>query len=183
MSKIFEVDFKRLVALALPVELRKPKLFALIKAATRPLVQLYDLFLSNRAANIYTVNITPQVCYLRKMLNDNFDITARRLYVANGVVNDWHFAYSYSTDPDMPLVAGKADSTQLGAVTGSKVLVYNNDNEGLKLISKQGDIGTTGFDFYVMIPFALRGLIDENRVKSLINYYKLASKRYAIQYY
>lgn len=178
MSAVFKIDYKRLVVMLLPTGLRKPILFGLLKVAVKPITMLYDTFLSSRRQNIYVINQTGQVCYLRGLLNDAFDVELRRLYVANGEASDWTILYQKSLftaiDNKSPLWLTGADEKQAGT------LLFRRD---VRLVPKTGSVSAVGVDFMVMVPMILRGKIDENRMISLVNFYKLASKRYIIQYY
>jgi len=166
MNTIFNINYKRLIALLLPVALRKPVLFAFLESLTKPVEQLYNRFITQRQQNLYNASITPQVCSLRKLLNDTFDPTARRIYIADGMVNDWTIIYSYHlfnpTDARQPLWVGPG--------------LYHR-------LSRQGVVTSIGFDFAVYVPQELRSTTSVNRMVSLLNTYKLASKRYVINYY
>lgn len=179
MSKVFEVDFKRLVVLILPTFLRKPLLFSLLKALVRPAVSTHAAFLAARREALYKANHTGQVCYLRGCLNDAFDSDQRRIYIADAESLDWCFLYKKETFTE----EGKGNPIYLGFATEKqqKTLVFSAG--GVKLLPKQGTVGAMGVDFSVMVPMAMRGKIDESRIVSLVNFYKLASKRYMIQYY
>lgn len=186
MNKVFNIDYKRLIVLLLPTFLRKPVLYSLLKAMISPVISLYDAFLTNRAQNIYKANINGQVCHLRGMLNDNFDNDQRRIYISNGSTNGWCFAFMqalFNTQGNkQPIWAGSADKVNIDTL-GNKTFVFNQGNTGVLQLSKQGAIGANGMDFVVMVPVALREIVDEVRMTSLVNYYKLASKRYDINYY
>lgn len=180
-ERVYSIDYKRLIVLLLPTFLRRPVLFGLLKSLVLPVITLHREFEVNRAKGIYQANHTGQVCYLRGMLNDAFDIDQRRIYISDAEPLGWTILYT----KDQFTAAGGKQPTTLGradSATGG-VLMFNEGNTGAHLVAKQGSIGAIGSDFTVMIPLALRGVIDENRVISLINFYKLASKRYAIQYF
>jgi hypothetical protein len=178
MSSVFKIDYKKLPVLLLPTFLRKSVLYRLLKAAIKPVVSLYDAFLTTRNQNNYTINQTGQVCYLRGLLNDAFDAELRRLYVADGEASDWIILYKKSlftpTDSKHPLWLLSADEKQ------GETLLFRGE---VRLVPKKGSVSAAGVDFMVMVPMVLRGKIDENRIISLVNFYKLASKRYTIQYY
>lgn len=180
MTNFFNIDFKRLVLMLLPTFLRKPLLYSLIKSAVAPMVTLYDQFLRSRSDSLYRLRITPQVCYLRRMLNDNFDPDLRGIRITDGNPSNWIFAYPESrfnaTQGKQPLWASPANAKQPG------LLIFTSDT-GLRVVPRQGDVGASGLDFNVMVPARLRGVTDEKKMASLVNYYKLASKRYAISYY
>ena len=178
MDRVYSIDYKRLIVLLLPTFLRRPLLFGLIKSLVLPIITLHSDFLAQRRSNIFQANHTGQVCYLRGMLNDAFDATLRRIYISDAEALEWTMLYKKelfnTAGGKHPLMLGKADSTANG------VMVFSG---GVRLVSKQGSVGAIGSDFAVMIPLALRGAVDESRVVSLVNIYKLASKRYVIQYY
>jgi len=181
LDRVYSVDYKRLIVLLLPTFLRRQVLFGLLKSLVIPVITLHRDFEANRKNVIYQANHTGQVCYLRGMLNDAFDVDQRRIYISDSEPLGWTMLYTKdqftAAGGKQPTMLGKADS-----VTGG-VIRFNEGSNGVHLVAKQGSIGAIGQDFTVMIPLALRGVIDENRVISLINFYKLASKRYAIQYF
>jgi hypothetical protein len=185
-SRVFNIDYKKLIVLLLPPFLRQSILFAFLKVLTKPVVTLYDSFLTNREENIYKINHTGQVCYLRKLLNDAFDVTDRRIYIEDGSVNDWKFVYKKSTfnatDNGIALMMSEADSVSTDTL-GNSIKIFLTDNDGITLISTQGNVGSSGVDFLVLVPGALSRTIDKNKMIAFINYYKLASKRYTITYY
>jgi len=179
--KVFEVDFKRLVVLLLPTFLRRPLLFALLKALVRPLVSMHTTFMAARREALYKANHTGQVCYLRGCLNDAFDSDLRRIKLADAESLGWCILYKKETFP--PDGKGKPLNLAFASEKQKKMLVFGIGNKGVALLSKQGSIGAVGADFAVMVPMSMRGRVDENRIISLVNFYKLASKRYMINYY
>ena len=50
------------------------------------------------------------------------------------------------------------------------------------IIHREGFSGTSGYDFWVNVPDELRTAGIETRMRAIINTYKLASKRYTINY-
>lgn len=178
MSKVFDVDFKRLVALLLPTFLRKPLLFALLRATVRPLISVHTAFQASRHDALYKANHNGQVCSLRGMLNDAFDPDLRRIKIKDAEALGWCILYKKEAFTDE---FGKQPVFVSCGVRRGKTIVFKD--KGYRRIPKQGAIGATGADFSVMVPMALRDKVDESRIVSLVNYYKLASKRYSIQYY
>jgi len=182
---IFSINFLKLISDFLLTSLRQTWLISFVRAMIDPLTVLYGNFMSNRADNIYTATITGQVCYLRKMLNDTFDAELRRITINDGNISDWILIYKMAlfnnTYNKQPLMSGKADT--ITTTISGNIYSFSNGNTGVKMISKQGAIGSIGIDFAVNVPTDLYGIVDEIRMKSLLNYYKLASKRYVINYY
>lgn len=156
--KIFELNIKRLVTLLLPTFLRKPRITFLLRASTYSLSNLYDSFMHNRNgdrySNIYKINHNGQVFSLRKVLNDEFDSSSRRITIDDVEVKDWLMIYQ--------------DEEAKHVMLGTKK-VYREDM-----------IGQEKADFIIDVPFVLSE--DERaRMHSIVNYYKLVSKRYTIQ--
>jgi len=161
MSRIYDIAYKKLVLMLLPTVLRKPLLVAIAYALAAPIVSLYRSFMQFRDETNYRLYHNGQTCYLRAVLNDAFDPISRRITVTDGDVSETAvFIYQRSE---------------------SKFRMLKRRGEGALQVSRRGFSGTTGFDFMVNIPYDLKGL-DESRLKAITNTYKLASKRYAINY-
>ncbi|WP_160711302.1 hypothetical protein [Chitinophaga solisilvae] len=159
MMKIFDVDYRRLVALMLPPVLRKPVLQAWLNSIVYAVQLLYNDFRANRKNNLYRLSITPQVCYLQKALNDRYDYVSRRIRIGENILHDPK--YIFRREALKPLyVAGRA--------AGQPPFIYTR--------KETTDISV---DFLVMLPAGLRYTEDEMR--AFINSYKLASKDYKIQ--
>jgi len=177
MNNILNISFSKLVVDKLPTFLRFQRVFAFLEASITPLETLLDDFKKSRADNIYKITMNGQVCHLRGLLNDNFDIELRRIKIVDGETSDWLTLWREDTfsenDNGQPIWVQKATSVTTDAL-GNKT--YHNNNA--VLIYKQGAVGSIGYDFVIKIPKELQGKIDEDRLKSLVNFYKLASKRY-----
>lgn len=165
-SKIFNVDFNRLIVSLLPVALRKPVLYAFLNSLVAPIVSIYNIFIRQRNSNLYMVGITPQVCKLRKLLNDTFDPEYRRIYISEGELNDWTIIHSHQL---------------FNSFDGKQPLWLSASSH--YLVSRQGIASSIGFDFAVFVPAALHSKNNHNRMVSLLNSYKLASKRYIVNQY
>lgn len=50
------------------------------------------------------------------------------------------------------------------------------------VLNRRGYGGVSGYDFWVNIPVALLDEIDTDRVRAVVDSYKLASKRYQINF-
>lgn len=150
----YKVDFKRIVVLFLPVAIRTTDIIALIQSLIAPLVDLYDQWVGYRAANLYRLAHNGQVCHLRKVLNDTFDSSDRRIQILDG--NKFNREYIY-TPPEK-------DPKYLGTL----------------YLRPSSDYADTGVDFIVLVPNGLQFNIDD--MKAMVNYYRLAAKRYDIRY-
>lgn len=162
--KVFELDIKKLSILLLPTFYRKTRIVAWLYALVTPLVSLYYRFTQKRNDDLYKLRHNGQVCYLRAALNDAFDADLRRIEIADG--NRYKRQYIYTEAEQKPCSLGT---------------MYLRDS------SVYGD---TGVDFLVLIPQEVwdaektEVATDECRfyeIEGLVDYYRLASKRYKIQ--
>lgn len=163
MYKVFEVDFNRLAVLLLPTRLRQSKMIAWVKVLVSPIVSLHYNFRQKRNEDLYKLAHNGQVCYLRKALNDKFDPIERRIKITDG--SRFTPQYIYTEAEQKPKYLGT---------------MYLRDN------SVYAD---TGVDFMVLLPFDVWNnqkteiAIGEYRfydVEALVDFYRLASKRYKI---
>lgn len=138
----------------LPTFLRKPKIVGYLQSLLAPIITIHDNWKQKRLDDWYKLEHTGQVCKLRKVLNDEFDNADRRIYITDG--DSFPRKYIYTGAEDKPVFLGK-------------MFVYRNS-----------EYVNTGSDFIV---FAPQGIIDAqtNELNALINFYKLASKRYQIR--
>ena len=150
----YEVDFKKLAILLLPTALRRAKVVAFAQALLSPIAELHYSCKQKRLADWYKIEHTGQVCYLRKVLNDSLDLSERRIYISDG--NAFPRKYIYTRAEKKPVFLGK-------------LFIYQNS-----------EYTNTGVDFIVYAPAEIIAT-RINELNALINYYKLASKRYKIQ--
>jgi hypothetical protein len=87
------IDWQKMVLDNTPASLRLPKVLAWLNVFIKPITKLYIDFLVFRKAKKYQLLITPQVCYLEKILNDRFDYTQRRIYIEDGEDRNTTFLY------------------------------------------------------------------------------------------
>ena len=150
----FNVDYDILIVDFLPNNKRKRKIIDFLKVLSTPIMKLYNIWYKLRLDNLYKVEHTGQVCYLRKVLNDRFDQSQRRIYIADGT--KYKRDYIYTMAEQKPNFLGK---------------IY---------IHPASDYADTGVDFIVYVPGDL--LNDNNyELKALINFYKEGVKRYKIE--
>lgn len=150
----YKIDFNKLVLLLLPTFLRKPKLVAFIQALFKPLASLhYKWQYEVRDFNINKLSYNGQLCYLRKALNDRCDKHLRRIYIRDG--NSFPRKYIYTRAENKPVYIGK-------------LFIY-----------QKSEYANSGADFIVYVPaHIINTRIFE--LEALIEFYKLASKRYQI---
>ncbi|MBR1839347.1 MAG: hypothetical protein IJ782_01985 [Prevotella sp.] len=165
MSK-YDVEYKKLAVLLLPICLRQRTLIALLSVLVTPVQWLSERFAEYRAMKDMRLKHNGQVCYLRGILNDQFDPVARRIRVTDN--ESQHAAVIILRRLLHPVLRidgrGKA---------GYKAL----------RIYRRGWEATGAVGFVVEIPQELRGTINEQELQAVVNTYKLAGTRYFINYY
>ncbi|MFC0344061.1 hypothetical protein [Epilithonimonas hispanica] len=146
------VNWKRLAIILTPTFLRGPLMKAWLELIVSGIDDIHYRWLQFRTDNLYKLNHNSQICYLRKALNDRFDSSLRRIVIASG--NTYTRQYIYTDAEQKPKWLGT---------------IYLHGDE---------DYSDTGVDFIVKVPQDLQFSIYE--MTALIDYYKLASKRYKI---
>lgn len=162
MSK-YEVNFKRFALLMLPTFWRRPILATIAYAMVSPLSYLHTRFVLFRRETIYRLTHNGQVCHLRAVLNDQFDPIERRITI-----------------------------TQDAASAGVLMLHMREEEQAFLLplretgrafiVNRRGFGGINGFDFWVNIPISLYDTVDVSRLRAIVGTYKLASKRFSVNY-
>lgn len=161
---IYAVNMKRLALLLLPTFWRKPLIGGLIYAGVSALGRQLGELRECRKETGYRLGHSGQVCKLRGALNDGFDLVLRRIKVEDGES------------------AGTAEASTVYQRAAGRWVVLPMRGNGAGIIHRRGYGGTSGYDFWVNVPAELSDAITETRIKATINTYKLASKRYAINY-
>lgn len=149
----FNLNYEKLVLLLTPTFKRKKATIAFFTCLITPISKLHYLWKLKRLDDWYKLNHTGQVCYLRKVLNDNLDPSLRRIYIGEG--NAFRRKYIYTRSEKKPVFLGK-------------IFIYQN-----------AEYVSTGADFNVFVPSEIIKS-SQHQLDALIVFYKLASKRYKI---
>lgn len=161
---IFKVNIKRLALLTLPTWLRRPLTGALIYAGVSPLGRMLQDLRAYRNTTRYRLRHNGQVCKLRGVLNDEFDPELRRIEIE---------------DRDSMV---SQEAFRVWRRDAGRWVMIPQRGSGAVSIHREGFGGTSGYDFWVTVPEELREGETETRLRAIVNMYKLASKRYAINY-
>nr|DAN50685.1 MAG TPA: hypothetical protein [Caudoviricetes sp.] len=153
MSATYNFNIDKLLVLLTPTFLRKRKLVAWLRTLAMPLNKLLDDFKVHRERDLYNLTHNSQVCYLRKALNDEFDPQLRRIKIEDGTRNIRR--YIYQRNVNRPLYLGR-------------MFLY-----------LRGNYIDGGVDFVVVLPRDLE--YDKYKLEALVNFYKLAGKRWTIR--
>lgn len=155
----YDINFYKLAVWLTPHEYRKEKFLIILKALVYPLIFVHNVFLKYRKAKLYQLMITPQVCYLERLLNDRYDSELRRIKIDDGI---FHLPiYIYQEDEIKP------------------VYLFTEDENKPVYLYTDGEAGEVLDDFVVLVPVDI--IFDMNEMKSLLNIYKLAGTKYTIQ--
>lgn len=138
--------------------LRKPKMLAWISVCASPVTFVYNNLLRFRTVTLYRLSITPQVCYLQRLLNDQYDFISRGIIIVDSDQTDPIYIYVDIEDKDV-------------------ALYLDSESDPITLFT-DGEAGDLKDDFIVIVP--LRVSFNVNEMTSLINNYKLASKQFKI---
>ena len=150
---MYNLNIDKLLVLLTPTFLRKPKLVAWLRMLATPFHKLLYDFQRASQDNLYNLAHNSQVCYLRKALNDEFDDEQRRIRIEDG--KQQQRLYIYPRSANKPLYLGK------------------------NFLSQRGDYIDGGVDFIVVLPKDLT--YDKYKLEALVNFYKLAGKRWTIE--
>ncbi len=161
MSK-YDVNFKRLALLLLPTFWRRPLLASLVFAVVSPLGFLHTRFMQFRETVDRRLSYSGQVCRLRAALNDLLDPVERRVTITDN-----------EDDREPALLWTRSEER-------SEFLPMRSSGEAF-MVNRRGFGGVNAIDFWVNVPATLTGA-DIDRLRAVVNTYKLASKRFSINY-
>ena len=171
------INFKVLVQLLLPTFLRKPQQTAFLNALVAPMDSLYKDVL-------YKMQHDSRVIYLEKVLNEYYNIigyshqnheATKQIFITDEFYPPENYVYQ---DPE-----------QYASIEYDETLLYLKKNTLAPGEAEEEDEGDDifltddieHFDFVINVPVALA--IDLVRLKILVDFYKIAGKKYRIQTY
>ena len=155
--------FDFIIGKDIPQVLRKIKLLAWVKILLSGVQKVYDLFAIFKAAIQKNLSYNGQVLYLEKVLNDENDKLLRRIYVSDPLPNNNVPAFLYRRGE--------------GQIT---VTLYRN-TEGVNVNPLYRQTESPTVDFVVFVPLTVANNAALVKIKSTVNFYKLASKTFTIQ--
>jgi hypothetical protein len=168
-SSIFNIEYKTLVEMLTPTFFRQKRYIKWLRVLIKPLSTQKSVFLKFRTESLYKLSHNSQVIYLEKVLNDAFDNDLRRIYINNAIIIEpiWF----YEIEDNKPVLFYE--------IADNKPVYFR---EGAELT---GD----SIDFTVFVPSELQPSTTTafenfiNQMRALVDYYKLYSKNYQIQFY
>ncbi|MDI3319118.1 hypothetical protein [Pinibacter soli] len=160
-KNIYNLDIKKLAIILTPVILRKRRFIAWLAALVTPIDYVYKLFVRFRGDMLYRLQITGQVCYVEKMLNDRYDTIQRRIYIRQAKEYPPLFLYQ--------------------KIEGKPVILYTKAEQRDKtFLYTKAESGKDTVDFIVYVPAIIN--FNEKELLALVNTYKLAGKTYKVSY-
>lgn len=155
----YKIDWNVFALDQIQIALRKPSVSALAQIVLKPLNSLYYKWYNWRIDNIYKLEHTGQICYLRGSLNDKFDPVERRIYIGDGLLFDTQYIFTEAEEQD--------------------VWLYTEDEDETIWLRTESETADTGLDFIVYVPEAIYNT-QLDGLKAHIEFYKAGGKRYNI---
>ena len=145
------VDFRQLLMILLPISLRVSGWIKTILNAVATQFNIVKSTIDNLIAAInYDIRITPQVCFIEKILNDHFQTTPRIAIIDGSIFLSMFFTESWQSEME-----------------------YFDDDKFM------GDSFVGNDDFVINVPAGLTQ-DDHNYITAVVNKYKLPSKTFII---
>lgn len=155
----YKIDWNIFALEQIPIVLRKPWFSALAQIVLKPLNSLYYTWYNWRIDNIYKLEHTGQICYLRGSLNDKFDPVERRIYIGDGLLFDTQYIFTEAEEQD--------------------VWLDTDDEEETIWLRTESETADTGLDFIVYVPETIFNTQIDG-LKAHIEFYRAGGKRYSI---
>lgn len=150
---MFEIDFKRWIALLLPTMLRRPLIFGRLRAAVGAVERLYAEFIEMRTGHVFRLTHNGQVCYLRGALNYKFGGGFKIGSMKQE--GEWLYAVTESGE-QIPVTVREAD-------------------KGVPVLYSEQTLNVAQNDFVVFVPSKAWNRLAE--IEAMVDSYKLITKR------
>ena len=148
------VNILKLVETCTPTRYRKPRITALFRVLNIFLAEIYAKWSNYRLEKAYILSINSQVCRLRKLLNDKFDYTQRRITIGEGQRIDRDYLFLEAENRPVYL--------------------------GINYLYLNSEFADSSFDFIINLNGVILSNDKINQLKNFVNFFKLAGKRYKI---
>lgn len=163
---MFNIDFDKLITWLLPPLLRQRIFCTWMQSLCAgvpvlygtPMAKTAGTFMGQRYLDLYQANHNSQVFSMENVFNDAFDNVSRRIVITDGLGLQRIYLYT------------REEGHQYTVFLNPQIYLWNNT-----------DYSDTGVDFIVWVPPAITMSATQLiNLASLVNRYKLASKRYVI---
>lgn len=171
----YKIDFTKLAVYLLPSLLRSLFLVALIKVMIAPLRYIYTRFCELKESTDDRLNITGNVQYLEKTLNDAFCLTDRQIHIETPGEDIYRSVLYLRSEKQPP------------------VYIRTLSEGGGLILRRDGETGST-VNFIVWVPTFLctsteskeqdkYGWENYRKILNLLGYYKPAGRMFDIELY
>ena|SRR5437868_11020656 len=158
-DKIYDINFKKLVTWLVPERIAKATTISWLLALVSPVFTVWLSFKKYRTQKLYELYITPQVCYLERLLNDKYDYVQRRIVIDDPIER---FPTYIFKEAELKPVA-----------------VFKKSENHPIWIYTEGEAGALQDDFIILVPKLLK--FSENEMMQLVKGYRLAGMKAKIQ--
>lgn len=198
---MFNVNWPQLQSENTPKRYRaKPVMYEWISTLLSPIISLHQSFLIFRQEALYRSRFTAQIIYLEKRLNDRFDSVNRGIWIDNVADRGWvyifnqienrqaiYFYNNYSAS--VTYQVGEFAQTATGVYkcilistgnfpdSSTSYWSFHSAAHYFKNLAEYNQI----VDYKIMVPVSL--VFSQDEMKSIVNYYNLAGKKYSIHTY
>lgn len=159
MNKIFSINFKVLALLLIKRKWQQPKRMAGIYAVLKPVMSVYNAFITFYNDCLYYLAHTSQVVFIESALNDMFDPGLRRIRIVDASIVTP--LYVYKTPEAKPVYLRK---------TSEASPTY---------LRKESECFPNGIHFIVEVPVTL--VYDQSAMIALVKRYCLPGRLFIIQ--
>ena len=133
---MYNLDIKKVVIYLLPTVLRKPRIIAYLNAISIPFESVLNALSNYRLMLNKEVAITPQKCYLRKFLNDKFDVNLRRILIEDSVSLPITYVFLESENSPKFLPFYLSDTEGVNFIVKVPISLQNIENQIIDFINK-----------------------------------------------
>lgn len=158
---MYNVDYEILVKILLPWLVRKPRFVALLSVLFSPFSGMWLQFIQFKDFVQLQLNCTGQVIYLERLLNLMFNNGEAGIEIRDGEHTDKLYLSNKNEGYEAVYLHNKAESYD--------AFYLQNSNEF-----------TSDCDFYVCVPGSIYDTINIERLRAVVNKYKIADKTFNI---
>jgi hypothetical protein len=196
----YNINWNKIIEESIPSFLHSLFRIQWIIALIKPFKMINSEFAQARIDYVYKVRFNSEIQYLEKILNDRFDPTGNGIYISDGTTISASYKY-YKSEARLPKYVywrwKPLQSYLIGdfAVEGNYVYqaITANTNKLPSINTSDWQYYTdvtfryfrsewnVQIDFIVNVPASL--IYNSNQMNALINFYRLAGKRYKIVTY
>ena len=170
---MIKISWNKLVQRLLPWLDNRPFWVSWLAALCAPVVYLYGLLQAQYTFIFNIITYNGQVIVLSKLLNDTFDNIERRIYITNdGLFYKTVPIFTDTEGQPYPSLYSDAEMVPATDNTGASVnelILYTTPDLALQ------------YDFTVWIPAATLSGAQLVQLNAIVNYYKIAGKRYTLK--